>query len=418
MQQANLKALTENQYVAGFGKEGLLHQASAASNEPFEDRHSEMAFKIPLKGSDVYMFGVYDGHSGYHCADLIKELLPQYIATRLLKLGSQGDIAKVIEDAFVTLDDDLLKVAVGKEFAKLESTVLPALSGAVVLQTVLFDNHLYVGGTGDVRCVLGTRKDGVLTTVPLSTDHNAQNPDEVKRMRSEHPVEEHGNLLRHNRVLGGLQPTRSFGDAVYKYTVQQMESLSKDLVKKEPSFGKDEGGRDALVKSLRWKSKEIYKTPPYVTARPEVKHHQLTDGDEFIIIASDGLWDDLDSKHAVEYVDEFLRKSKEGKLGYDEKGLNAASYLMKKAVEAVREDLSHRTSSKIFDEDIWASPPPYSRQIRDDITITVVFFDHNRVPTQVSSTSEIVYGIEPKEVDGSLQKSWPERAKNLGKAML
>lgn len=40
-------------------------------------------------------------------------------------------------------------------------------------------------------------------------------------MRKEHPVSERDTVIRNGRVQGGLQPTRAFGDAVYKWTNAQ-----------------------------------------------------------------------------------------------------------------------------------------------------------------------------------------------------
>lgn len=40
-------------------------------------------------------------------------------------------------------------------------------------------------------------------------------------MRSEHPASERDTVIRNGRVQGGLQPTRAFGDAVYKWTNAQ-----------------------------------------------------------------------------------------------------------------------------------------------------------------------------------------------------
>jgi pyruvate dehydrogenase phosphatase len=36
-------------------------------------------------------------------------------------------------------------------------------------------------------------------------------------MRSEHPEDESDYVVRDGRVLGGLEPTRAFGDARYKW---------------------------------------------------------------------------------------------------------------------------------------------------------------------------------------------------------
>jgi len=37
------------------------------------------------------------------------------------------------------------------------------------------------------------------------------------RIQSEHPKDEEDYVIREGRVLGGLEPTRAFGDARYKW---------------------------------------------------------------------------------------------------------------------------------------------------------------------------------------------------------
>ena len=41
---------------------------------------------------------------------------------------------------------------------------------------------------------------------------------------------------------------------------------------------------------------------PAVTAQPEVVQHQLSSQDEFVVLASDGLWDKLTNQEAVGLV--------------------------------------------------------------------------------------------------------------------
>lgn len=45
-----------------------------------------------------------------------------------------------------------------------------------------------------------------------------------------------------------------------------------------------------------------YKTPPYLSARPEIIKHTLSPKDKFIVIASDGLWDLLSPTQVVRLV--------------------------------------------------------------------------------------------------------------------
>ena len=99
----------------------------------------------------------------------------------------------------------------------------PALSGSCSL-TALIDTtpesqRVYVAVAGDSRAVMGTYDETSQKwiTQTLSEDQTGRNLNEVKRMRSEHPKDESEKVIMRGRVLGGLEPTRSLGDAKYKW---------------------------------------------------------------------------------------------------------------------------------------------------------------------------------------------------------
>lgn len=54
----------------------------------------------------------------------------------------------------------------------------------------------------------------------LSEDQTGRSEKEAKRLQGEHPGEE---VVRRGRVLGGLEPSRAFGDARYKWTREVQE---------------------------------------------------------------------------------------------------------------------------------------------------------------------------------------------------
>jgi pyruvate dehydrogenase phosphatase len=43
------------------------------------------------------------------------------------------------------------------------------------------------------------------------------------RMQSEHPAEEAPYVIQRGRVLGGLEPSRAFGDARYKWPSEMQD---------------------------------------------------------------------------------------------------------------------------------------------------------------------------------------------------
>jgi len=131
--------------------------------------------------------------------------------------------------------------------------------------------ELHVASAGDCSVVLGTLSDNdTWVATKLSGDHSAQNLDEWNRVASEHPNERPDVMFANGRLCGVLMPTRAFGDFKLKWPVDRIRRYF---------------GTQHILKN--------YKTPPYLTAKPEVTHHVLTPRDKFLILASDGLWDQM-----------------------------------------------------------------------------------------------------------------------------
>jgi pyruvate dehydrogenase phosphatase len=167
--------------------------------------------------------GVVRDESGLHLAHLDQD---------------DSIVQQAIKNAFLKLDEDICQAPVrelenltgSSTMRKSDSpstsqtvalqTLLPALSGSCALLTYLDTarNKLHVACTGDSRAVMGTlQEDGKWKVEVLSEDQTGRSPKEVARMQAEHPPNEKDTVISRGRVLGGLEPTRAFGDAVYKY---------------------------------------------------------------------------------------------------------------------------------------------------------------------------------------------------------
>ena len=126
-----------------------------------------------------------------------------------------------------------------------------------------------------------------------------------RRVRSEHPEDERDNVIRNGRVLGGLEPTRAFGDARYKWSAQLQEMwvtrpsyiLRYFFTLRDAPYRLSQAFMGGEMR--RWPG--ALKTPPYVTAKPEVTHRTLSipalspdpassDGStlRFLVLATDG----------------------------------------------------------------------------------------------------------------------------------
>ncbi|KAI8825056.1 phosphatase 2C-like domain-containing protein [Fimicolochytrium jonesii] len=335
------------------------HINQVPSNDPIEDRHSEHRLKNGV------IMAVFDGHSGTECADLLQTYLAPYISKALSEMSEppparkseplsnieqwppatqarKAQVVQALKLAFRRLDADICNAAIDPIPNPLpndtwKNALRPALAGACAIVAYIEGNDLYVACTGDSRAVLGRhRGDGTFQALELSADQTTTNPSEYARLLEEHPGEGETVVIR-GRILGGLMPTRAFGDAIYKWASDTKQTLG--VISK---------GRDALFKS-----------PPYVTADPEVTYYHLNcDRDKCLILATDGIWDMLSSDQAVDLG---------GNWSFDDP--NAATHLIRNALG--RGDRS--LVAKLI-----RIPPPYARRARDDMTANVIFFSDGK----------------------------------------
>ncbi|KAF9349461.1 hypothetical protein BGX26_012244 [Mortierella sp. AD094] len=399
-----------------------------ASNNPIEDDLSRHVVRGKDGSIEKVFFGVFDGHGGWCCSQKVALELAPTVATELEGVKDPHDINAVmeaIENGYLKLDDKIVNETVKKvlEFPSRPlacSSLLPAISGSCALMAYIDvkEKDLYVACTGDSRAVLGvceksaTNKDGhVWKAVPLSFDQTGRNRWEVRRLQEEHPGEENTVVMR-GRVLGGLEPTRAFGDARYKWTLDIQERVFQ------------------LFPSYRQPHRN-YHTPPYVTAKPVVKHHKIRPEDRFLVMATDGLWDKLTSDEVIQLVGELLDgKIGEERLELDREGLKSikdkiqsikglvtgkkgdqneeepeltpANLPPKGPISQVRQftfkDRSNASTHLVRnalgggDEGKLAAtlsiPAPMSRVYRDDITVTVVFFGQQDTKVDLSSAQD------------------------------
>ncbi|RCI16167.1 hypothetical protein L249_2357 [Ophiocordyceps polyrhachis-furcata BCC 54312] len=308
-EQATLKLRRQEKSFAVHRGEGVTRYdlVQLSSNDPIEDDHAEKIIEVPPKmggqgGSQDWMFwGVFDGHSGWTTSATLRRNLISYVARELnstytaAKNGppSPEAIDLAIKTGFNRLDHEIVHTSVEKVFkAKskpVAATLLqPALSGSCALLS-FYDSSsktLRVACTGDSRAVLGRRSEsGKWTASALSEDQTGSNPREAARMRSEHPGEEH--VVRNGRVLGGLEPTRAFGDAVYKWSKEVAGKLRQSFFGRSPS--------------------PLLKTPPYVTAEPVITTTRVDPAKgDFLVLATDGLWEMLTNEEVVGLVGQWL----------------------------------------------------------------------------------------------------------------
>ncbi|XP_058502573.1 pyruvate dehydrogenase [acetyl-transferring]-phosphatase 2, mitochondrial isoform X1 [Solea solea] len=409
-----------------------------AANIPNEDRRSAAT----CLHSEGMLFGVFDGHGGAACAQAVSERLLYYIAVSMMprktlekleKCMEHGrpippilqwykhhaDInyresaslyinhlrvfwqelleseehaegmspAEALDRAFKRLDSDIsleAQVPLSNDLMK-NTAIQVAFAGCTACVAHIGTDSIHLANTGDCRAVMGVQEeDGSWSALLLSDDHNSQNQAEVERIKAQHPTSERDTVITDDRLLGVLMPLRAFGDMRFKWSCELQQSILSGL----------ESRVDVDSLNLYQYSLPNYLTPPYLDVTPDIKYHKLRPQDRFLILATDGLWDELGSEEAVRLVGEHLsgihlqapvsRSERQVKLGQMLELLmkrraraapavdtNAATHLIRHAVgtgeygELCQEKLSS----------MLALPEDLARMYRDDITVTVVFLN-------------------------------------------
>ena len=434
---------SEQSYLVGRGRGVVRYDlVQLASNDPIEDDHAEKIIEVPTNiaatdgapSSDWMFWGVFDGHSGWTTSAKLRQILISFAArelnstykaaltNKIAPYPSSEAIDQALKSAFVKLDNEICLDSVNRlsknPSKRLAAEILaPALSGSCALLS-FYDSRsktLRVACTGDSRAVLGRRnpQTGKWFATPLSEDQTGSNPNEAARMRAEHPGEE-SSVIRGGRVLGNLEPSRAFGDAFYKWSYETQMRIKKHFFGRTPH--------------------PQLKTPPYVTAEPVVTCTGIEPGKgDFVVMATDGLWEMLTNEEVVGLVGQWLEKEKHGGGNQSwlkswfkggggglpvEKGGNmdktgriasppaaakaksldaaAATAELEKPIRQQQWSLDSENNGRFVVEDKNAAthlvrnamggkdrdmvcalltlPSPYSRRYRDDLTVQVVFF--------------------------------------------
>ncbi|KAJ0231775.1 protein phosphatase 2C 18 [Hirschfeldia incana] len=264
-----------------------------------------LVFENFCSREDTVFCGVFDGHGpfGHMVAKKVRDTLPSTLSTQL-KLSSESEQNGLVseeglqikcteeeEEAVTTMDEQwcelnpnenndeqlpemylplkhaLLKSCqqIDKEL-KMHSTIDCFCSGTTSVTLIKQGEDLVVGNIGDSRAVLATRdEDNTLVAVQLTVDLKPDLPSESARIQKckgrVFALQDEPEVARvwlPNSDSPGLAMARAFGDFCLK------------------DYG--------------------------LISVPDINYRRLTEVDQFIILASDGVWDVLSNKEAVDIV--------------------------------------------------------------------------------------------------------------------
>ncbi|PUZ71923.1 hypothetical protein GQ55_2G352500 [Panicum hallii var. hallii] len=255
-----------------------------------EDAHAA----LPNLDDCTSFFGVYDGHGGKAVSKFCARHLHKQVLIN--DANSSGDLPASVYKAFLRMDEMMKGQRGWRELTELgekgnkisgmlegiiwspkggdsdnlgdgweteegpNSNFPGPTSGSTACVAVIRNDQLIVANAGDSRCVI-SRKGQAFN---LSTDHKPDLEGEKERILSA------GGFVVAGRVNGSLNLSRAIGD---------MELKQNEVLPAERQI---------------------------VTAEPELKTVKLSEDDEFIVLACDGIWDCMTSQEVVDFVHKHL----------------------------------------------------------------------------------------------------------------
>jgi serine/threonine protein phosphatase PrpC len=263
-----------------------------------EDQHLyEFALNIRMKDSgeiitlnDHSIFAVFDGHGGSFTSNYLKKNFVKVLTLRselqeYVSLPKKGPNSRVdvngvtllkdaITNTFLKIDEMLCKlhnemlneqieqqqheIQETDNQKKTSPTSPMERSGSTAVVVILTPYHILCANTGDSRSIL--QRHGKV--IPLSFDHKPNNVVERRRIQSAN------GYVKRKRVDGDLAVSRAFGDFCMKQSIRPPQKVIVD---------------------------------PDILLYPR----DLC-GDEFIVLACDGVWDVATNDMCCEYIQKLL----------------------------------------------------------------------------------------------------------------
>jgi pyruvate dehydrogenase phosphatase len=321
--------------IAGLGILG----SSAAYMIPISSGYVSFPANLPIE--DRYVVGeipsgrlaaVFDGHGGWQVSEYLHKHIKSKIESNIK--GSQN-WEQIMSKTFDDLESELIESVKGSYslgFSKVSSV------GACAVVAVVIDNNLIVANSGDCQAVLVSSSPNGVKGENICEIHSSNLKSEQERLAKEHPLEEDIVRCKHPKacyVKGRLMPSRAFGDFHLKY----------EEFNNPKNYSKVYGFKRSRIENF---------TGPYITHKPDIKIRKINSQDKFLILASDGLWDEMTEQEAAE-------------IAFNANDPQEAAKLLLDAA------LNHAAKeSNMTLESLLSQPFGRKRNIHDDITIVIV----------------------------------------------
>ncbi len=227
--------------------------------KPMEDEY--IATTVSFADTSYPLFGVFDGHDGKDCATFVKGNLPNYLTEYLNKIRlnypKESSKDKLLFPIFNLLK--LPGVELGAQFREEKQNLSRAHIGCTSNFATINDGFIYVSNIGDSRCIISSNGK------PIALSRDAK-PDK-------------------ENILKGIKKRRGW---ISKSEVPRV----KGVLAVGRAIGHHEGrsGINPRAKIIRYPLKDLKGIRNY------------------LIIATDGFWENVSNRQAAQAVQELAKK--------------------------------------------------------------------------------------------------------------
>ena len=213
-----------------------------------------------LEKEENFLIGICDGHGIY--GDLISQYISQNLPS-FIKKESKENLVK----AFIDINNSLIN----------NTKIDCSLSGTTCTSLIISLDKIICSNIGNTRAILARYENGYYNAIELNRDHKPTESDEIKRIISQ------GGIIKQN-----FDKIKKINNGPEKIFLKNSDIPGLTMSR---SFG------DNLAHTIG------------VINIPEVKSYEYTGGEKFIVIATDSIWQYIDSDECVEIIKEFYEKN-------------------------------------------------------------------------------------------------------------
>ena len=215
-----------------------------------------------LDKEENFFIGICDGHGIY--GDLVSKYISQNLPL-FIKNTSKENIIK----SFI----DINKSLIDKSKTKIDCS----LSGCTCTSLIVSLEKIMCANIGNTRAILSRYENGYYNSINLNRDHKPTESDEIKRIISQ-----------------GGEIKQSFDKTKKKYFGPERIWLKNSDI---PGLSMSRSFGDNLAHTIG------------VINIPEINCYEFTGTEKFIVIASESIWQFIDSDECVEIIKEFYEKN-------------------------------------------------------------------------------------------------------------